>query len=419
MKLPTMYPVTCHTCHVGPGSTFVAIDGFVRKGTDFIDEALARGATKIVVGDDARRQLAQLSSAALGNPAQKLKIIGVTGTKGKTSTTYLIDYLLRQAGYKSALLGSIKNKIIDDEIESVLTTPESDYLHIFFSECVKRGVTHVIMEVSSHAIALDRVHGLDFDIVGFTNLAPEHMDFHPTMEDYFATKIKLFSQVKPDGLVVINGDDEWGKRAIAQAKNCVAFSRSDLTFEVPSLLGEFNKYNILMACIICKKLGLQKDFLCKVLKKFPGIPGRLQMHVLKNGARAFVDYAHNPSSFEAVLQTLRPLTSHLIIVFGCGGDRDKSKRPVMGQLAVQCGDEVIVTNDNPRDEDPDAIINDICQGTGERAVCIFDRKAAIARAVALSGQDSIIALLGKGHESYYLCKGKRYRFNDFEEIGRF
>ena len=428
MLLPDIFPVTCHHSKVGPGSTFVAIDGFVHKGSDFIDAAIARGSTKIVScgsSDEARRMLAVLSSAALDYPANKLKLIGITGTKGKTTTAYITEHLLRNSGYKTALLGSIKNEILGESVDSLQTTPSSDYLHMFFNECVKRGVTHVIMEVSSHAIALQRVYGLEFDVLGFTNLAPEHMDFHKTMDDYFETKSRLFSQVKLDGSSVINIDDIYGARLAKKLKSVVSVKLKDLaSHESPALFGQFNLYNSSMAAKICKKLGLAESDIKAGLKNFTGVPGRLQMHKLKNGARAFVDYAHNPSSFEAVLKTLRELaTNNLIVLFGCGGDRDKRKRPVMGELAAKYGDEVIITDDNPRSEDREKIINEIYAGINSedrsRIKKIIDRRLAIEHAVSLSHEGSIIALLGKGHETYYLRDNKKYYFDDFYEIGRF
>jgi len=468
MVIPSIYPVTSHTRHVGCGSTFVAIDGFKKNGVHFIEQAIARGATKIVLQgsasdqvsnlryptitfcfvDDCRKELARLSCDALGNPASKLKIIGITGTKGKTTTAFLIEHALRHVGYRTALIGSIKNKILDCEVDSTLTTPESDYLHMFFDQCVRRGVTHVVMEVSSHSIALQRVHGIFFDVLGFTNLAPEHIDFHHTMMQYFKTKFQLFSQLKPGGVSVVNNDNRWG-RHIAKQFNSITFGQKErmcpdykfiiekdginalrvampngsFTIEVPSLFGQFNAYNGVMAYLFCSRLGINDHDLHCAFKTFPGIPGRLQMHTLSNGACAFVDFAHNPSSFEAVLQTLRALTSHLVIVFGCGGDRDKTKRPVMGRLAATYGDEIIITNDNPRDEDPDEIILAIYRGIPPQkrsaVVCITNRKEAIALAVASSSKETIIALLGKGHESYYLCKGKKHRYNDFEEIVKY
>jgi UDP-N-acetylmuramoyl-L-alanyl-D-glutamate--2,6-diaminopimelate ligase len=455
--------VTCHTDHVGPGSTFVAIDGFDRKGSLFVDEAIARGATRIVLHkseqnlykknkkknveylfvDDCRVALAELSRDSLNNPASKLKIIGITGTKGKTTTAFLIEHLLRQAGYKTAMLGSIKNKILDKEIASSLTTPESDYLHVFFDECVKQNIDFVVMEVSSHAIALKRTHGILFDVIAFTNLAPEHIDFHETMDDYFATKYKLFSQVKKNGLLVINDSDSWGKRAIDMQnkvkRNYVVESskkfdvtknnitglslKNKINFDIPKLFGKYNAQNISMAYTICKKLNLSEKIIKDGLKTFNGIPGRQQLHKLKNGAIACVDFAHNPSSFQAILSTLRPLTNNLIVIFGCGGNRDKTKRPVMGELASKYGDKIIITNDNPRDEDHNEIIKNIYSGVPEEkrsdVVIIPDRKVAIDQAVKFSHSGSIIAILGKGHESYNIFKDKKYYFDDFEQISNY
>lgn len=456
MDFPTIYPVTCHTDHVGVGSTFVAINGFVHKGTDFIDEAVARGATKIVIEnascqdaslqglsccfvDDCRRALAELSSAALGHPSKKLKIIGITGTKGKTTTTFLIDHILRSKGYKTAVLGTIENRICDEIVPSERTTPSSDYLHVFFNEALKKGVTHVVMEVSSHSIALQRIHGVSFEAVGFTNLAPEHMDFHPTMEDYFLTKSKLCNQVCVGGSIVVNSDDTFGKRLTGMysteqfGKDRFSINKNDLSglnisfegtdYDIPSLFGEFNAYNVMMSILITRDLGLTDLEVKESLLSFSHVPGRLQQYRLKNGATAFIDYAHNPSSFDAVLKVLRPLSSHMIVLFGCGGDRDKTKRPVMGKLASQYGDIVIVTEDNPRNEDPNEIFKEIMVGIPKEKMtsCLLipNRSEAIKKSAELSKNGSIIALLGKGHEDYYLCKGKKYYFSDLEEIKKY
>ena len=440
--LPTIYPVTCHTGHVGPGSTFVAIS----RGVSLIPEAIARGAKKVVLEkksyddylgdykevefvfvDNARESLSYFSSEALGSPSKKLKIIGITGTAGKTSTVFLINHILSYAGYKTALLGSIYNQILDNRIDSELTTHESDYLNIFFDMCVDREVEYVLMEVSSHAIAQKRVHGMSFDGIGFTNLSPEHMDFHNTMEQYFETKYKLFSQA--NNFVVINQDDEWGKKAIKKLTlensklKKVTFGVCDDMPVCPVLFGEYNKYNVCMASKICKEIGVNDNTISRALKNFTGIPGRLQMHMLKNGARAFVDFAHKPGAMEAVLKALRPLTIHLVVVFGCGGDRDKLKRPVMGKLASMYADYVIITDDNPRFENRNEIIKQIYDGVpeGERSkvACIPDRAQAIEESVKNSNKNSIIAILGKGHETYYLCNGEKFYFDDFEEIGKY
>lgn len=540
MLIPNIYPVTCHTDHVGQGSTFVAIKGIKENGALYIATALEKGASTIVVDQtdctealealcsqhsaqlvtttDTRKELALRASAALDNPAGKLKIIGITGTKGKTSTTYIIEYILRDAGFKTALIGTIKNKILDNELASDRTTPSSDYLQMFFHACVQAGVQYVVMEVSSHALSLDRVHGVTFAAAGFTNLAAEHMDFYATLDDYFAAKALLLDMVAPNGPIVINTDNAWGLKAcqLSAQKNVVGFSlgtvsenettnksvrgeepspsfmpfdraqdrnsrhsqgslltTNDLgngvsnhpdsliittplypckqftvqiiqntleglkivirrhdedafhgtTLSTPKLFGQFNVYNIAMAYLVCSSLGLPTQVVREALSFFPGIPGRLQLHILKNGARAFVDYAHNPSSFNEVLSTLRVLSHHLIVVFGCGGDRDTTKRPVMGELAARYADKVIVTDDNPRSEPSEKIINEILGGIPEsrRSIVITqaDRRKAIKNACQLSNKDSVIAILGKGHEHYYIANGKTMFFDDFEEIRTF
>lgn len=471
------YPVSCHTSHVGSGTTFVAIDGFSQSGSSFVKQAIENGATKIVLGrsseknldmseyksvefcfvDNCRKSLAMLSAERLGHPASKLKIIGITGTKGKTSTTFLVEHILSYSGYKTALVGSIKNKIGSREIFSERTTPESDYLHMFFHECVAQNIDYVVMEVSSHAIELERIYGIDFDIVGFTNLAAEHLDFHKTLEDYYETKSRLFSQVKKDGSIIINCDDDWGKKSyealveknldlslVQFGQNNFSknnFDKSNFSIKKNSidgleldvdtgaflktkrLFGEFNAYNIVMAYQICKQIGVKDEIIQYALRIFGGIPGRLQHYRLKNNARAFVDYAHNPSSFDAVLKSLRAITKNLIVVFGCGGDRDKTKRPVMANLASTYGDFVIITDDNPRGESRDKIIDEVYAGIPfdkkAKTLCIIDRAKAIKKAVDLSSSDSIIALLGKGHESYYLYKGEKKYFSDCEEIAKY
>jgi UDP-N-acetylmuramoyl-L-alanyl-D-glutamate--2,6-diaminopimelate ligase len=487
MLVPTIYPVTCHTDHVGPGSTFVAIKGFRDDGALYIKKALEKGATAIIVEEgavtetiqqlcrnanadlrtvqDARKALAEYSSAALHHPWRKLTIIGITGTKGKTTTTYIVEHILRHAGYKTAILGTIVNKI-DGKIEaSSNTTPESDYLHMFFAECLKQNVTHVVMEVSSHALSLHRVHGIEFDGIGFTNLASEHMDFYGTMDSYFMAKAHIFTQLKHHGTCVINTDDIWGKRAhlrateettkahahiISMGKLAPEQSYHELseqhvpfminkssfdglalalclpqTFELacPTLFGTFNCYNLSMAALLCLHVGVSSQLIIDALVTFPGVPGRLQRHVLANGAYAFVDYAHNPSSFHEALSTLRPHTTDLIVVFGCGGGKDRTKRPVMGQIAATLADKVVITDDNPRFEDRHAIIDEIITGIPENLKHkIFtepDRHTAIAYAVAQSQQGSIIALLGKGHETYYSICGQTLHFDDFEEIKNF
>ncbi len=479
MLFDKIYPVTCHTDHVGPGSTFVAIKGFKDDGLKYIQTAIEKGATKIVLDEssqvthkqtgieylfvkDTRIALAELCAQALGNPTEKLKFIGITGTSGKTTTTYLIDYILREAGYKTALLGSVKNRILDQEEEITLTTQNSDYIQMFCAQCVKKGVPVVVMEVSSHGLALNRIHGIKFDVAGFTNLSPEHMDFHPTMEHYLQTKLQLFKYLKDDGIAVINTDNPWGLTAatvlhdnnnISKTPNFkiitfgqavlnsnpnnkffeflknslhglkIKFTKQNQIIETKKLLGEFNGYNIAMASLACKYFNIAPDKIAQAIQKFAGVPGRMQCHTLKNGAQAFVDYAHKPDAFEKVLKNLRPHTQNLIVVFGCGGNRDKTKRPVMGSSAAKYADLIIVTDDNPRDEDRQTIANEILAGISKEkmanTLCILDRKDAIEKAVTFAKSNSIIAILGKGHENYYLIHDHKYHFDDFEEISKF
>lgn len=475
MLLPKIFPVTCHTNHVGPGSTFVAITGYAKDGGQFIAQAVSLGATTVVIGADSdletlqhkfptikfivstntRASLAQLSAKALDNPADKLTIIGITGTKGKTTTAFLVHHILTTHGYKTALLSSVCNKIQQLTEESTLTTPDSDYLHMFFDQCIKQKVTHVVMEVSSHALSLHRTHRILFSAVGFTNLDAEHMDFYATLEDYFAAKFLLLTQVKRGGTIIINTDNTWGNKAfematilygtnsiipisqhnpltenltikqnsIAGLALTIATQTNSLSLKTSHLFGEFNAYNISMAAHLAQSLGIPDEIIQGAIATFTGTPGRLQVHTLKNGAKAFVDFAHNPSSMEAVLKTLRPLSTHLIVVFGCGGNRDTTKRPVMGKLAVDYGDQVIITSDNSRNEEPSFVITEIMNGIPQeqrsKVMNKIDRKAAIAWAAQLSRSESIIALLGKGSEPYLLIKDKKIPFSDLEEIRQY
>lgn len=480
MLLPKIFPVTCHTKYVGPGSTFVAIKGTYEDGAGYIKTALEQGASTIIleqhknitdikkkcleyhaqlhIVDNARQVLAEYASAALNHPSSKLKIIGITGTKGKTTTTHLIEHILRSCGYKTAMLSTIFNKIGNQAEESINTTPSSDYLHMFFAECLKQNVDYVVMEVSSHALSMYRVHGVLFDAIIFLNLCPDHLDFHSTIDDYFAAKAKIFSQVKSGGLAVINLDHAWGEKTLIAAQNlrstdyqvialtqiagyqtdhallsavatnitsvsCDLYFQEHITLSTQSLFGQFNAYNLSLATLLCKGLGISSDNISNAISYFPGVPGRLQKHVLQNGALAFVDYAHNAASFHEVLGTLRQYTDHLIVVFGCGGNRPRERRWGMGAAAAEFADLIILTNDNPRFEDPDDIITDILSGIPENkhklVVCQKDRSKAISLAASYATKDSIIALLGKGHENYFLVQDKMLHFDDFEEISRF
>ncbi len=482
IEIPATYPVTCHTKHVGSGSTFVAIKGFQKDGSTFIPEAIAKGATTIVIADDAtisseiiqkikqanvklvqvkntRKALAHMSAQAAGYPAKKLTIIGITGTKGKTTTAFVLAHLLRFAGYKTALMSTIKNTINEVDLSAPLTTAQPDYLHQFLKLCVDNHVAYVVMEVAAHALSLHRTDGIAFDGIIFTNFSLEHLEFYATMEDYFAAKCLIFKQCRQGAPVLANADDQWCAKLVGDYEDIELFGlqhegqhvqqraikprwlakptslpqqhRFGLEFSIelqntqydfvcPTLLGDYNLLNMLAAVVMAYKLGVSSSTLVQAVKTLPHIPGRLERYTLPNGALCIIDYAHNPASYQALLWMLRCLTSHLIVVFGAGGNRDASRRPLMGNIAAEYADVVILTSDNPRSEDPHTIIEDIMQGVAQthkhKIIYQLDREQAIKNAYTLSRKDSIIALLGKGPDEYQLFGGIKTRFSEKEII---
>ncbi|MEX0939844.1 MAG: UDP-N-acetylmuramoyl-L-alanyl-D-glutamate--2,6-diaminopimelate ligase [Candidatus Babeliales bacterium] len=464
--LPAIYPVACHTDNIGFESTFVAIKGMRSDGISFIPLALKKGAKKIVVEQTAylsteilqlvcehsallikvsntRQALAELSAQALFYPAKKLRIIGITGTKGKTTTSFLLEHVFRTAGYRTALISSIYNKINDTILHTNLTTPHPDFLHVFFDQCVKENIEIVVMEVAAQAISLDRVYDIIFDGILFTNFSLEHLEFYQSLEEYFSAKCKLFLQAKKNAPILINGDDEWCKKVMLLNESVQSFGFentevntkaqwyfeqnegiivkiNDSVFKCPTLLGKFNAYNIFGVIAFAQALNLSDDVIKQGLTTFSGVPGRLEQYILSNGAQCFIDKAHNPSSYQAVLCELRSMTQHLIVVFGAGGERDKSKRPLMGKIASEYADLVILTSDDPRTENPQDIINDILFGIADNyknnIICQIDREQAIRMAYQHSKAHSIIVLLGKGTDEYQLINGKKLFFSEREIV---
>lgn len=464
--IPKIYPVACHTSNIGPGSTFVAIKGDKEDGVHYIIQALRNGAQKIVVErtahipedvqaaiarsnvqvlyvDSARKALAQLSAQACDYPARQLKIFAVTGTKGKTTSVFLLEHIMRMAGYKTALLSTVKNKILDTELETNLTTQHPDYLHMFFKACVQSGIEVVIMEVAAQAVSLHRVYGLELDGLIFTNFDTEHAEFYATMQEYFDAKCALFAQLKKDTPLLINADDSWFAKIIDRASHALTFSMQNIScdykgqqlsaglkpmkllitqkefshqFECPTLFGAYNAYNLLGVISLCLQTGIKPASIANALKTFGAVPGRLQRYQLPNGAHCFIDYAHNPSSFNAVLSAMRSITPHLIVVFGAGGDRDKTKRPMMGAIAAQLADLVVITSDNPRSENPQTIIDEIFAGIAcehhYKVTCVRDRETAIIKAYALSQPNSVIMLLGKGNQEYEIIGNQKLPFSE-------
>jgi len=461
LRLPDTYPVACHTDHIAPGSVFVAIKGFKQDGVAFIPQAIAQGACKIVMQhetvvpqaiaasiqansvevikvENARRALATLSAQAWGNPAKKLRIIAITGTKGKTTSAFLLQHVLQAAGYKTALLSTVKNSIIGYDFKTNLTTQQPDYLHMFFGLCVNAGVEYVIMETAAQAFSLDRVYGIEFDAVLFTNFDLEHAEFYPTMDEYFQAKCCIFKQAKPYAPRIINADNAWSAKLAengyaqfgtspsatfamipgsgADTQQKIRWQDATLTFDCPALIGQFNRYNVAGVVSVALSLGIAPAAIAQALASFAGVPGRFERYVAPNGASFIIDYAHNPSSYEQVLSTVRALTDHLIVLFGAGGERDKSKRPLMGEIAAQYADQVILTADNPRTEDLVTIIDDIQKGIApeqaHKVAVVYDREDAIHYAYRFSKPGTIVMLLGKGPDEYQIVGTNKMHFSE-------
>ena len=466
--VPSIYPVTCHTDHVGPGSTFVAIQGYAQDGGSFIVDAIAKGATHVVVKegtalspelldqmtrrgvtiervDNPRKTLAMLSAHAAGYPSKKLNIIGITGTKGKTTTAYLMAHLLKQAGHRVALISSVENMVHDQTLPAPLTTPQPDYLHQFLKQCVDQRIEWVVMEVAAQAISLHRVDGILFDALIITNIAREHLEFYDSMDAYVDAKLMFCSFGKKGAPIWVNGDDErlariegvqrFGiydavdMRGMVEKTEQFTLSASIVhdnkthAISLPALCGEYNLYNLLAATAAALHVGLSWQEIQRGCTTFSGVPGRLEQHQLPSGATVVIDYAHNPSSYQALLSTLREQTDQLIVIFGAGGERDHGRRPEMGCIAAEYADQVILTTDNPRTEDPNQIIEQIIKGVPEgkrqKVMREPDRAHAIRMAYERAGTGAIIALLGKGREEYQWIGRQKVPWSDQEVVRSF
>lgn len=439
---------------------FVCISGFKTDGHDYIQEAIKNGAVAIVAEKDVkisgditliktsntRKALALMSAAYFDYPSSKMKLIGVTGTNGKTTTTYLLKSILEKNGYNVSLIGTVANIIGDKNIPSKNTTPESYDLQYMFNEMVKNHTDYCIMEVSSHSLELDRVAGCIFDMSIFTNLTQDHLDFHKTFENYFNAKLKLFKQSKK---AAINIDDEYGMKIIESidipvmtysenkesdiratdiniTSNCSSFllrtKFDSVEINLP-LPGRFNVYNALSAASVCIAEGVSLELIKLGLESIEGVPGRSEVIQSPKGYSVIIDYAHTPDGIVNILNTVGEYAKKRIItVFGCGGDRDKTKRPIMGEAAGKLSTICIVTSDNPRSEEPAAIIEDILPGI-YKTDCSFEvivnRKEAIERALSIGEKDDVIVIVGKGHETYQILKDKTIHFDEREIIRDF
>jgi UDP-N-acetylmuramoyl-L-alanyl-D-glutamate--2,6-diaminopimelate ligase len=462
--------VTLDSRQVRPGDLYAALPGTHAHGAAYCGQAVAAGAVAILtdpagrdraarcgvpvfVVSSPRDRLGDVSCWIYGDPSTRMRLIGVTGTSGKTTTSYLADAGLRAAGHLTGLIGGVEIRIGTERVRSSLTTPEAPDLQALLAAMVERGVTAVAMEVSSHSLALGRVAGTRYDVAVFTNLSQDHLDFHRDFEDYFAAKAKLFTPAQA-GIGVVNVADRYGRRLVAQASIPVTTFCADAesgtyhnadwraqdvrcgadgsAFRVigpggveadasVTLPGLFNVVNALGAIVALVEAGERLEDAVAGVAACPGVPGRLE-RVAGGPPDVFVDYSHKPGAVEAVLRGLRPVTQgELIIVLGCGGDRDRGKRPLMGAAAAALADVAVLTSDNPRSEDPLAILSEMLQGVlgvpqGERARVIVepDRAAAIGHAVSMAGKGDVVVVAGKGHETGQYTGGTVLPFDDRE-----
>jgi len=454
---------------------FFAIKGFQSDGNLFINEVFSKGAgsvitdsetvisdTRILRVKDVRKTMALMSCKFYGYPSSKMKMIGITGTNGKTTISTLIYHILMSNGKRCGLIGTNGNFINNRFIKTSFTTPESADLQRLLNEMAEERVEFVSMEVSSHSLALDRVYGIDFDIAVFTNLTFDHLDFHSGMENYFNAKKILFDSLKRINTknnkttAIYNSDDKYGNSIVSSTEaerysygigngmyKCedidMSFKgtsfkllvprngskRSDLKIKT-NLTGKFNLYNTVAAIAACYSAGLTYEQISDAVCSFKPVEGRFNQVILKNGAIAIIDYSHTPDSLQNALSTIRKILDgmkskgKIISVFGCGGNRDKTKRPIMGDIATQLSDTAIVTSDNPRDEDPFDIINDIKDGIRkDNYMVIENREEAIKKAIELVGKKDVILIAGKGHETYQEIKGVKHHFSDKEILEKY
>lgn len=439
-----------------PGDLFVAIKGFETDGHKYIAKAMEQGAAAVLCEQcpaqgvpyvqvaDSRYALAIASREFFGNPAARMKIVGFTGTSGKTSSSYIMKHVIETAlGAKVGLIGTNGNMIGDRLLHTEHTTPESYELQKLFKEMADEGCTYVVMEVSSHSLTLERVAGITFDVGVYTNLSQDHLDFHGSMEEYAAAKRKLFKQCRKG---CCNADDDWAAfmcegaaceitrysaksndaelvakdiRLSAEGVRFAAVENGDLALTRLAIPGMFSVYNALGVMAAGRALGIPLPDCAEAIGSAKGVKGRMELVPTDGDYSIIIDYSHKPDALEKVLKTLRPVTKgRLIALFGCGGDRDRLKRPIMGAIAADNADIVVITSDNPRTEDPEAIIAEIAEGLKNKRtqyVTICDRVEAIGWAIDKARSGDVILLAGKGHEDYQVV-GHEKRHMDEREI---
>ncbi len=457
-----IFDIANNSKEVKNGYMFVAVTGYSVDGHQFIADAISNGATAVVlekenypdelfsnnnvvkiVVENSRKAFADLSCEFYEHPSKELKLVGITGSNGKTTTAFYVKNLFEKAGYKTGLLGTISNLVGSFEEDSQLTTPETNTINKYLRQMVSEGITHCVMEVSSHSLVLDRVRGLDFDYGVFTNITSDHLDFHHNFENYLDAKKILFDNMKEDATVIYNTDDKssdkllsnnnskkisYGKNKLSDYKiNDVSFNMDGTSFSLKTdnsefqfstgLIGEFNAYNASCAAIIGINENFDNATIINGVKTTPQVPGRFEV-ISKDDKKVVVDYSHTADSLQKALEAIREIAKGnrpIHTVFGCGGNRDKSKRPIMGEIADRLSDEIYVTSDNPRFENPTEIIKDVLAGVKREATNVNEnREEAIRNAICNSEPNAVILIAGKGHEDYQIVNGVKNHFSDKE-----
>jgi UDP-N-acetylmuramoyl-L-alanyl-D-glutamate--2,6-diaminopimelate ligase len=443
---------------VAAGFLFIAVKGTRTNGHDFIESAIEKGAESIVceqlpgklVDDiayvqvkDSAEALGIIASNFFGNPSKKLVLTGVTGTNGKTTTVFLLHNLFRQLGHRVGMLSTVENRINEEVLSATHTTPDPIQLNKIMKQMVASGCTHCFMEVSSHAAVQKRIAGLDFNGAIFTNITHDHLDYHGTFENYINAKKSFFDGLSNKAFALVNVDDRRGRimvqntkarirtfalKTVANYKSKVlGNSITGLEMEIDGyqtwfkLIGEFNAYNLLTVYAVAVELGEDQEEILRKLSGLSTAPGRFELVAVETGVVGIVDYAHTPDALKNVLATINRLRTgneQVITIIGCGGDRDREKRPLMAKLAAKMSDKVIFTSDNPRSEDPNEIISEMEAGVSpanyKKKLSIVDRKEAIKVACTLAKKNDIILLAGKGHEAYQEINGVKHPFDDRE-----
>ena len=458
-----IHAITHDSRKVKNGSLFVAIHGLITDGHDFIPEAVQNGAAAILsngrhideIGipiirvSDPRETLSQLSANLYGHPSKHMTVVGVTGTNGKTSVTLIIDELLKTSGVLSGTLGTLGFTTPTGMVTTGFTTPEATEIQQLFRTLSDGGVNNLVMEVSSHALELKRVRNVEFDFAVFTNLTEDHLDFHGNLENYFESKLKLFKNLTDDKTAIINVDDPWAKKIIPEITcNSMTYgfsSSADLYPEFfdfsldgikaelicgnskiiinSALIGEYNLYNIMAAVATALKMSIPTENIEIAISKMDTIPGRMERFSIENKGSVIVDYAHTPDAYNQIFSTLKKVSTRnikIITIFGCGGNREKEKRPKMAGIAEKFSDEIIVTTDNPRDELLTEIMDDIQSGfTCDNYSIIENRFDAIQEGISRMDGKSLLLLLGKGREDHQLINGVKYPHSDIEIVKSF